>query len=74
VSKRLRPTAKGHSLREVCARELGMEIDKREQTGNWARRPLTDSQVTYAALDAEVLLRLHARFEDEPLRRQDIAG
>ncbi|MCZ7420574.1 DEAD/DEAH box helicase [Verrucosispora sp. WMMA2121] len=64
VSRRLRPTAKGHSLREVCARELGMELDKREQTGDWARRPLTSSQVTYAALDAEVLLRLHSHFEE----------
>ena len=64
VSRRLRPTAKGHSLREVCARELGVELDKREQVGNWARRPLAESQVAYAALDAEVLLRLHAHFED----------
>ena len=64
VSRRLRPTAKGHSLREVCARELGVELDKREQASNWTRRPLSESQVTYAALDAEVLLRLHAHFED----------
>ncbi|MGW3614531.1 DEAD/DEAH box helicase [Micromonospora sp. NPDC005163] len=64
VSRRLRPTAKGHSLREVCARELGMELDKREQAGDWIRRPLTNSQVTYAALDAEVLLRLHSHFEE----------
>jgi ribonuclease D len=64
VSRRLRRAARGHSLREVCARELGMELDKSEQTGDWARRPLTDSQVTYAALDAEVLLRLHEHFEE----------
>ena len=63
VSHRLRDTAKGHSLREVCARELGLELDKREQVGDWTRRPLTESQVTYAALDAEVLLRLHAHFQ-----------
>lgn len=64
VSSRLRHSARGHSLREVCARELGMELDKREQTGDWTRRPLSESQVTYAALDAEVLLRLHAHFEE----------
>ncbi|MFL4905937.1 DEAD/DEAH box helicase [Streptomyces sp. MMS24-I2-30] len=64
VSSRLRRAARGHSLREVCARELGMELDKREQAGDWTRRPLTQSQVTYAALDAEVLLRLHAHFEE----------
>ncbi|USQ82560.1 DEAD/DEAH box helicase [Streptomyces phaeoluteigriseus] len=64
VSRRLRRAARGHSLREVCARELGMELDKREQAGDWTRRPLTENQVTYAALDAEVLLRLHAHFEE----------
>ena len=64
VSIRLRRAARGHSLREVCARELGVELDKREQTGDWTRRPLSESQVTYAALDAEVLLRLFARFEE----------
>src|SRR6185437_8391352 len=64
ASIRLRRTASGHSLREVCARELGVELDKREQTGDWTRRPLTKSQVNYAALDAEVLLRLFARFEE----------
>jgi ATP-dependent Lhr-like helicase len=41
-----------------------VELDKREQTGDWTRRPLTESQVTYAALDAEVLLRLFARFAE----------
>ena len=64
VSIRLRRAASGHSLREVCARELGVEIDKREQTGDWTRRPLTESQVNYAALDAEVLLRLFACFDE----------
>jgi len=64
LSLRLRRTAKGHSLREVCARELGVELDKKEQTGDWTRRPLTESQVTYAALDAEVLLRLFAHFKE----------
>ena len=49
ASIRLRRTASGHSLREVCARELGVELDKKEQTGDWTRRPLTESQVNYAA-------------------------
>ena len=54
----------GHGLRAVCARELGMELDKSEQTSNWARRPLTPSQVAYAALDAEVLLRIWGVFAE----------
>ena len=50
--------AGGHKLAAVCARELGIELDKREQCSNWRRRPLTEEQVAYAALDAEVLVRL----------------
>jgi ATP-dependent Lhr-like helicase len=49
----------GHGLATVCQRELDELIDKGEQTSNWKRRPLTDSQIDYAATDAEVLLRLH---------------
>jgi ATP-dependent Lhr-like helicase len=51
-----------HSLRAVCARELGLELDKTDQKSDWSQRPLTPSQHAYAALDAEVLLRLHAHF------------
>ena len=65
VSLRLRGDAVngGHSLRAVCARELQVELDKSEQAGDWKHRPLTESQVTYAALDAEVLLRLNDHFQ-----------
>jgi ATP-dependent Lhr-like helicase len=65
VSLRLRGDAVhgGHSLRAVCARELQVDLDKSEQAGDWKHRPLTESQVTYAALDAEVLLRLNDHFQ-----------
>lgn len=66
VSRRLRGKQDdGHSLRAVCERELGLVMDKTEQAGDWTQRPLSPAQVEYAALDAEVLLRLHARFEGE---------
>ncbi len=48
----------GHSLKAVCARELGLTLDKAEQTSNWAQRPLSQRQRAYAAVDAEVLLKL----------------
>lgn len=51
----------GHSLRAVCARELGLALDKSEQTSDWTERPLSPGQVEYAALDAEVLLPLLER-------------
>jgi ATP-dependent helicase Lhr and Lhr-like helicase len=55
----------GHSLRALCARELNVDLDKTEQAGDWSRRPLTESQVAYAALDAEVLLQLYEQFSLE---------
>ena len=48
----------GHSLAAVCLRELGLRLDKSEQCSNWSRRPLTESQSAYAALDSEVLVQL----------------
>lgn len=51
----------GHSLAAVCERELGVSLDKTEQTSNWARRPLSAAQLEYAAADAEVLLPLYER-------------
>ena len=63
LSKQLRGDVPGnHNLRAVCRRELGIELDKSSQTSDWRRRPLTDAQVRYAALDAEVLLPLYDRF------------
>jgi hypothetical protein len=54
----------GHSLAMVCERELGIVLDKSAQTSNWSRRPLEADQLNYAALDAEVLLALHERFNE----------
>ncbi|HRG95116.1 MAG TPA: DEAD/DEAH box helicase [Polyangiaceae bacterium] len=51
----------GHGLAMVCERELGLTLDKAEQTSNWSRRPLDGAQLRYAASDAEVLLLLHER-------------
>jgi ATP-dependent Lhr-like helicase len=51
----------GHKLPSVCERELGVTIDKTEQTSSWARRPLSREQLAYAATDVEVLIALHAK-------------
>ncbi len=48
----------GHSLAAACLRELGLVIDKGQQTSDWRRRPLSQLQLEYAALDAEILLPL----------------
>ncbi|WP_437898227.1 DEAD/DEAH box helicase [Sorangium sp. So ce124] len=54
----------GHNLAVVCERELGIVLDKTSQTSDWSRRPLDVDQLTYAALDAEVLLALYERFNE----------
>jgi len=56
--------AGGHGLRAVVERELGRDLDERLQTSDWSARPLSDAQVEYAALDAEVLLQLRERLGD----------
>jgi ATP-dependent Lhr-like helicase len=67
ASRRLRgkDALGGHGLAMVCERELGLTMDKGEQTSNWSRRPLASEQLQYAALDAEVLLAVHAKFARE---------
>lgn len=44
------------SLASVVADTLGFALDKRCQRSNWDARPLSQQQLFYAALDAEVLL------------------
>lgn len=40
----------------VCAAWLAKRLDKKEQCSDWDIRPLSDSQVAYAAADAAVLI------------------
>ena len=53
------------SLQRVCARTIGVRLDKTQQRSDWARRPLEREQFVYAALDAHVLLQLHQALADE---------
>ncbi len=59
----------GHNLEAVCARELGIELDKTDQTSDWTRRPLAEHQVAYAAVDAEVMLDVSDVFKSGRLIR-----
>jgi DNA polymerase I-like protein with 3'-5' exonuclease and polymerase domains len=45
------------SLQECCRRYLGRKVDKSEQRSDWSGE-LTEGQLAYAALDAEVLVPL----------------
>jgi ATP-dependent helicase Lhr and Lhr-like helicase len=53
----------GHSLGAVCRRELDIILDKQYQTSDWRRRPLSQAQLNYAAMDAEVLIDLYRIFQ-----------
>lgn len=53
------------SLQSVVQSTFFRTLDKKLQTSDWDRRPLTEAQVEYAALDASVLLRLWSFAERE---------
>jgi ribonuclease D len=47
-----------YSLAAVSEHLLGLPLDKSLRTSNWRRRPLTRAQITYAATDARVTLKV----------------
>lgn len=50
-------TRNGAALADCCQRHLGLELDKSEQTSNWAGG-LSPGQLVYAAKDVQVLIPL----------------
>lgn len=63
ASKLVRTYTDRHSLKELCREQLGMEMDKSDQTSDWARDDLSESQLEYAANDVRVLLPLHKKMK-----------
>ncbi|KAG5185127.1 ribonuclease H-like domain-containing protein [Tribonema minus] len=49
-----------NSLSGSCAAWLGAPLNKSEQLSDWGRRPLSASQIAYAANDAHCLTRIFA--------------
>lgn len=52
-----------YSLAGVVSHLFGIELDKSYQKSNWKRRPLTRSQLEYAALDAHITLRVYEELQ-----------
>jgi hypothetical protein len=59
MARELRADLPNHTLRTCCKLLLNLELSKEEQVSDWSVRPLTDSQVNYARLDAEVAITLY---------------
>ena len=47
------------SYQGLVEERLGIILDKKETRSNWVRRPLTDAQLKYAALDVEYLIHVY---------------
>jgi len=52
-------------LKTLAKLKLGLDIPKEEQDSNWMLRPLRDSQLSYAARDAALLLPLLRALSEE---------
>lgn len=75
MSRQLRPDLPNHTLRTCCRLLLGIELSKQEQTSDWSIRPLSDQQIAYARMDAEVALSLYdylAALEERAQRELDL--
>lgn len=58
-------------LKTMARLKLGIEIPKEEQDSNWMLRPLRETQLSYAARDAALLLPLLRRLAGEAEAKKD---
>ena len=75
MARQLRPDLPNHTLRTCCKLLLGVELSKQEQSSDWSVRPLSEDQIAYARLDAEVALSLYnylAALEERAARELDL--
>jgi len=63
------PQLKDRGLKEYSLEFLGKPVDKSEQCSNWSIRPLRQSQMEYAAIDAWVLVAIWERIQ---VRKSDM--
>ncbi len=69
ASKLARTYTDRHSLKDLCAELLGVDLSKQQQSSDWGAEKLTDQQRHYAASDVLHLHALKARL-DAMLRRE----
>jgi ribonuclease D len=55
----------GLGLGTMLEQEFGIQVDKRLQRANWARRPLSSDMMSYARMDTHYLIPLHEILKQE---------
>ena len=63
ASKLVRTYTDRHGLKDLVREVLQCEMDKSDQSSDWAREDLSDSQLEYAANDVRVLLPLQRKLK-----------
>ena len=63
ASKLVRTYTDRHSLKDLALELLGKEMDKTNQSSDWARTDLSDSQLEYAANDVRVLIPIYNKLK-----------
>ena len=71
ASKLVRTYTDRHSLKDLGKELLGLEMDKSDQSSDWARDTLTASQMEYAANDVRFLIPIYKQME-EMLKREQL--
>jgi ribonuclease D len=70
ASKLIRTYTDRHGLKDLVKEVIGRELDKSDQTSDWAKDDLTDSQLEYAANDVRVLIPIYEQIK-ALLERED---
>uniref|UniRef100_H3GUX1 3'-5' exonuclease domain-containing protein n=1 Tax=Phytophthora ramorum TaxID=164328 RepID=H3GUX1_PHYRM len=52
-------------LTAIAEAYLGLPLDKRVRMSDWERRPLSQAQLQYAALDAHVLVQIYYKMQEQ---------
>ncbi|XP_027332171.1 exonuclease mut-7 homolog [Abrus precatorius] len=60
------------SLSTICGEVLGFSLSKELQCSDWSCRPLSEEQITYAAMDAHCLLDIFAVFQAKVAKEGDL--
>ncbi len=63
MSKLVRTYTEVHSLKQLVQELVGVELEKQNQSSDWSRKELTQSQLRYAANDVLHLVEVYRKLE-----------